>query len=73
MGRSLEILCGDLRVIYAALGEVLSCTHPDVPSWRFPEKLSTSVTLEDVLGCRESESEDSNGGKVLLLEGIIDR
>lgn len=70
MGRSREILRNDLCIIHSALGEVLSCTRPQVPSWRFPEKLSASVTLDDVLTGRESEA---NSEREVFLEGIVDR
>lgn len=60
----------DLCTIHSALGEVLSCTRPQVPSWRFPEKLSASVTLDDVLNGHESETSSE---KEILLEGIVDR
>ena len=72
MGGSAELLRCDLRAIYSAVGEVLSCSKPDVPSWRFPEKLSASVTLDDVLASRGSEGVD-DGGRVALLEGVVDR
>lgn len=70
MGRSREILRNDLCTIHSALGEVLSCTRPQVPSWRFPEKLSASVTLDDVLTGGESEA---NSEREVFLEGIVDR
>lgn len=72
MGKSSEILRSDLRTIHSALGEVLSHTQPDVPSWCFPEKLSAAVTLDDVFANCEPEGEGS-GGRVILLEGIVDR
>ena len=72
MGGSSELLRCDLRALHTALGEVLSCSQPDVPSWRFPEKLSASVTLDDVLASRESKGE-GDCGRVALLEGIVDR
>ena len=72
MGGSSELLRCDLRAIHGAIGEVLSCSQPNVPSWRFPEKLSASVTLDDVLASRESESA-GDSGRVALLEGIVDR
>lgn len=61
------MLHGDLRVIQTALSEVLSCVLPSVPSWKFPEKLSTDVSLDDLLTTVDSED------RVNLLEGIIDR
>lgn len=71
MGRSSDALRGDLRAIHSALGEVLNCTQPQVPSWRFPEKLSTLVTLDDMLG--EPEGCDDVSARACLLEGIVDR
>ena len=74
MGRSSDELRGDLRTIHSALGEVLSCRQPQAPSWRFPEKLATSVTLEDVqvVSCEYKDCEDLNT-RACLLEGIVDR
>ena len=72
MGKSCEMLRDDLRAVHSALGEVLSCAQPDAPSWRFPEKLSASVTLDDLLEARGAD-EDGKGGRVLLLEGMVDR
>lgn len=60
----------DLRSVQDALGEVLSCAQPKVPSWRFPERLAAGVVLEDVL----NRSDDSNeGSRLLLLEVMVDR
>lgn len=61
------MLRSDLRTIHSALGEVLNCTGPQVPSWRFPERISTSVTLDDVLTVEASSERE------ILLEGIVDR
>ena len=65
MGSS-EMLLGDLRSIHGALKELLSSARPDVPSWRFPGRLSASLTLDDLL-----PGQDDN--RVILLEGIVDR
>ena len=68
MGSS-EMLLGDLRSIHGALKELLSSARPDVPSWRFPGRLSASLTLDDLLPL--SPGQDDN--RVILLEGIVDR
>lgn len=70
IGKSPEMLRSDLITIHSALGEVLNCTRPHVPSWRFPEKISTSVTLEDMLTGHETEASSE---REILLEGIVDR
>ena len=67
MGSSKEMLRSDIRTIHGALEEVLNCARPDVPSWRFPGRLSASLSLEDVLGPSEEQERAS------LLEGIVDR
>ena len=68
-GRDSEMLCGDLRAIQSALREVLSQAQPQVPSWRFPERLSTAITIDDLLTLSDGGSSD----RVNLLEGIVDR
>ena len=72
---SAEMLRGDIRSIHSALEEVLHCARPDVPSWRFPGRLSAALSLDDVLAppsaARQEEGED--GGRVVLLEAVVDR
>ena len=58
MGKTAEILRSDLHTVQTALGEVLRRVHPQVPSWRFPERLATDLSLEDLL-----RKADSNSGK----------
>jgi len=70
MGQTAEMLRHDLRAVQNALGEVLSCVQPKVPSWRFPERLAAGLELEDVLS---SKDESSESNRVLLLEVIVDR
>lgn len=70
MGKTTEVLCHDLRAVQSALGEVLSCVQPQVPSWRFPERLAAGLELEGVLSSSD-ESRESN--RVFLLEVIVDR
>ena len=69
---SSEMLRSDLRAIYGALGEVLSFARPDVPSWRFPGRLSASLALDDLLS-PEARQEDLQAERRTLLEGVVDR
>ena len=67
MGSS-EALLGDLRTIHTALEEVLGCSRPEVPSWRFPGRLSASLSQDDLLAISPGQEE-----RVVALEGIVDR
>lgn len=66
------MLRSDLGAIHGALGDVLNCARLDVPSWRFPGRLSASLTLDDVMKPSGKPAEE-DAGRVALLEGIVDR
>ena len=65
----MEGLRSDLRGVQAALKDLLERMECrlQVPSWRFPEKLSSSLNIDELL---RKQGDDCH---VFLLELIIDR
>ena len=69
----MEILRNDLKNIQGGLKELLNRVGPlEVPSWRFPEKVANSVSIEEVLNDVSFSNGDSNN-KILILELVVDR
>jgi len=66
----METLKNDLQKIVQSCLEVNGKIGPlQAPSWRFPEKLASSVVVEEYL----KEPHSASDGKVFILELIVDR
>ena len=65
---SMETAKSELKKIVTGFAELLKKSGPlEAPSWRFPEQLSTSVNIEEVLKSEKGSSHE------FILELIIDR
>lgn len=73
----IESLRNDLKAIQGGLKELVSRAEGlQVPSWRFPEKLSTSLEVQELMkGASYStgDEEKNCSTHVLLLEIAVDR
>ena len=67
----METLKNDLLKIVRGCLEVNGKVGPPLqaPSWRFPEKLASSVAVEECL----KESRSASDSKVFILELLVDR
>ncbi len=88
--QSIESLRNDVQGVHAGLKELLSRTGDiQAPSWRFPERLATSLDTEGLLKDATSSASSTVSGQVpkgagtreaencsthvLLLELLVDR
>ena len=72
----IDSLRSDVLTIHNASKDVLTkAGELKVPSWRFPEKLSTSIDVDTLLKdlCYSNSHDKDCASHVLLLELIVDR